>query len=184
MSNIILEAARFAHDMHFGVPRKYSGRPYIEHPARVAAQVSFLSDSSEFMVAAAWLHDVIEDCQVQAETLEALFGSDVARLVVGLTNVSKKDSSLNREGRKKADRERMALEIPSVKVIKLIDRIDNLEEGFADSFYNVDAEKFLIKVYHRESKQLLDEALRGVHPALEEKLDKLLLRIGNHFGLE
>jgi (p)ppGpp synthase/HD superfamily hydrolase len=60
--NLIIKAADLANIAHEGQKRKYNGRPYIEHLMRVAGRVTLLSDSTEEEIAAAWLHDVIEDC--------------------------------------------------------------------------------------------------------------------------
>lgn len=60
--NKIIQAAQFAAQAHQGQARKYTGRPYIEHPGRVAARVMVLRDVAEPVVCAAWMHDVLEDC--------------------------------------------------------------------------------------------------------------------------
>ena len=59
--HIILKAAAFARRAHAGQRRKYNDRPYIVHPARVAGRVAAHPQATETMVAAAFLHDVVED---------------------------------------------------------------------------------------------------------------------------
>lgn len=69
MSDLIDLTARLAARAHEGQVDK-AGRPYIEHPARVAARVRVLG-GSDTAVAAAWLHDVVEDSELSLEALSA-----------------------------------------------------------------------------------------------------------------
>ncbi|MHC5111470.1 MAG: HD domain-containing protein [Planctomycetota bacterium] len=125
--NPILKAARFARNAHRDQKRKYTGRPYVEHPARVAGRVMLHEDASEELVIAAWLHDVIEDTPATAEDLSAEFGDRVAAIVTELTNPSK-GSTESRDKRKAMDRAHLATVSHEAKIIKLFDRIDNLGE--------------------------------------------------------
>lgn len=88
MESLASRAAAFARDAHTGQVDK-AGRPYIGHPARVAARVAQAMDSGhplyEEAIAAAWLHDVVEDTAVRIREIDALFGRDVATLVDALT---------------------------------------------------------------------------------------------------
>jgi (p)ppGpp synthase/HD superfamily hydrolase len=121
------------------------------------------------MVAAAWLHDVIEDCGVTAEDLAEHFATGVVRLVVELTNPSKKHPDLPRAERKRMDREHAALVSREAKVIKLADRVDNLQETADDPRTPCD----FVKLYRRESADLL-EVLRGADKGLEQELEALV----------
>ncbi len=117
-------AQRFAEKAHAGQKRKYTGAPYVVHPGRVAQRVAGLG-LPETAVAAAWLHDTVEDCGVSIEALRSEFGGEVAGLVDHLTNRSK-GLGLHRAARKKMDRERLS-RIPMVaRIIKAVDRLDNL----------------------------------------------------------
>src|SRR5580765_8807774 len=84
-----LRARVFATAAHaaVGQVRKYTGEPYINHPAAVAEIVRAVPHS-EAMLAAAWLHDVVEDTKVTYADIKAEFGEDVAVLVNWLTDVS------------------------------------------------------------------------------------------------
>jgi (p)ppGpp synthase/HD superfamily hydrolase len=149
-NNIILRAAAVARDAHKGQERKYSGRPYITHPARVAAQASILPGATEALVAAAWLHDTVEDTDLTLEDVRESFGEEIASIVHGLTNKFDKASypDMNRKARKKAEHERLHREPHNVQVLKLLDRIDNLREMSAE-------DEGFIKLYIRESRDLL-----------------------------
>lgn len=83
-NSLVNKARAFATKAHAGVTRKWTGEPYIEHPARVAARLEALGFDPE-VVAAAWLHDVIEDTEHTAAELEAEFGHRVAALVLEVT---------------------------------------------------------------------------------------------------
>ena len=81
------EAYEFAREKHDGQTRR-SGEPYITHPIAVTYEVVQL-ELDHHAVAAALLHDVQEDCGVSNAELEKRFGTEVARLVDGLTKLEK-----------------------------------------------------------------------------------------------
>ncbi len=85
--NSIEEAYRFAEAAHVGQVRK-SGEPFIEHPLNTALYLADLKLDSTAL-SAALLHDVMEDCGVPIETISERFGSDVAKLVDGVTKLTK-----------------------------------------------------------------------------------------------
>ncbi len=124
-TNKIIQAAQFAAKAHAGIKRKYTGRPYIEHPARVAGRVMTIPHVTEDVVAAAWMHDVLEDTDLE---IPAIFSPWCYHLVVELTNPSKKHPHLPRAERKAMDREYLRQGTHWAKVIKIIDRIDNLRD--------------------------------------------------------
>lgn len=147
--NKIMMAARFAVMAHEGQKRKYNNLPYVTHPARVAGRVSILGDATEEMICAAYLHDVIEDTKYTYEDLKSEFGHSVASYVDQLTNVSKRDyPNQNRAFRKQKDREHLMTASSSAKKIKMIDRIDNLNELHA-------AEAGFIRLYCDETEALM-----------------------------
>jgi (p)ppGpp synthase/HD superfamily hydrolase len=149
--NLILAAARLADAAHHGQKRKYNGRPYIEHPMRVAGRVTLLDDATEEEIAAAWLHDVIEDCAPEyATTIETTFPERVHRLVLELTNPSKeaakKHTGMHRNSRKALDRQHYVGSSVWAKRIKLCDRIDNIRDmqGAEDGFKHVYMDETLL----------------------------------------
>lgn len=138
----LFEAARFAVEAHKGQVRRWVGEDYVCHPARVAARIMLLPDVTEEMAIAAFLHDVVEDCDFEVEDIEARFGPVVARYVDGLTDEYTKENypDLNRAARKKLEAERLAQESVEVRNIKLADIHDNLaslEGDPSDSFAKV-----------------------------------------------
>lgn len=119
-------ALLFALHAHEGQTRKYTGEPYIVHPIAVADLVSTVS-SDEQTIAAAYLHDVIEDTHGSEDAARRAvldsFGDDVTRLVDELTDVFTKARypKLNRAARKEKERERLAGVSFQAKTIKLAD---------------------------------------------------------------
>jgi (p)ppGpp synthase/HD superfamily hydrolase len=146
--SLILRAAAFARRAHAQQRRKYVDRPYIIHPARVAGRVAAHRHATETMVAAAFLHDVVEDTPYSTADVSHEFGPEVARLVEELTNPSKGMKAPRRE-RKRLDRQHLTVVSAEAKIIKLLDRIDNLQEMATapDGFR---------RVYCEESRLLAD----------------------------
>lgn len=103
--------------------RRYTGEPYIVHPAAVVKIVRTVPHTRE-MLAAAWLHDVVEDTAVSIELVRDVFGDVVGDLVDDLTDPSKPEDG-NRAARRAIDRAHSAAARPQAKTIKLADIIDN-----------------------------------------------------------
>jgi (p)ppGpp synthase/HD superfamily hydrolase len=171
MDDLILRAARFARDAHRGQRRKFGGGPYIDHPGRVAAQAMLLDDLAAEEVAAAWLHDVIEDCGVTAEDLRAAgFPEETVNVVVELTNPSKQRKDLPRVERKRLDREHLGHVSRTAKRLKMLDRIDNLKESsVADGEFR--------SLYVAESLLLIDR-LKDADRDLAERIYAEIERLG------
>lgn len=133
-------ARRFAIEAHGSIDhrRKYTDEPYHVHPAAVAAKVATVSDDPD-LIAAAWLHDTVEDTPVTLEDIEREFGPRIGALVKNLTDVSKPEDG-NRKVRKTLDREHSAKGSAGAKTVKLADLIDNAvsiithDPGFARRF--------------------------------------------------
>lgn len=124
-NNIILKARTFAIAAHaaVGQKRKYTGEPYIVHPIEVAAIVATVPHDPN-MLAAALLHDVVEDTKVALDLIFSEFGADIAMLVMGLTDSSKPEDG-NRKTRKAIECARLGRECARVQTIKLADLISN-----------------------------------------------------------
>lgn len=165
--SIIIQAAQFAAHAHKGQVRKYNGRPYITHPIRVAGRAATHENATEVIVAVSYLHDTIEDCGVSYSTIQYHFDEPIAHLVDELTNDN--NAAGNRAERKAAQRIKIKGNSYEAKLIKLIDRIDNLYElDWADQF---------AKIYAGESLLLLDEALVGTDKDLEDEFRGIVTQI-------
>ncbi len=123
---LISRAFKFAYNLHEGQMRK-SGEPYICHPVAVAGLLRDLGGSS-IMIAAGFLHDVVEDTEITIEEIEKLFGEEVRRLVEGVTKLSKINFKSKTESQAENFR-RMFLAMAQdirVIVVKLADRLHNM----------------------------------------------------------
>lgn len=151
---LIAAAKAFATEAHGGIDhrRKYTNDPYIIHPAEVAAIVASRPHTPE-MIAAAYLHDTVEDTPATAADIRERFGPTVAALVSDLTDVSQ-PSDGNRATRKALDRAHTAAASNEAKTIKLADLLSN-----SASIMQHDP-KFA-KVYMREKLALLDALVGG-----------------------
>jgi len=128
MSDLVKQAIRFATEAHQRIDqrRKYSGQPYAVHLDQVAKIVATVTDDGE-MIAAAWLHDVVEDTPATLNDIEREFGGSIAQLVRELTDISKPGDG-NRAARKTIDREHLSEASARGQTIKLADLIDNCKD--------------------------------------------------------
>ena len=165
MESIVDRALAFATIAHGEQKRKYSGEPYIVHPIEVMEIVKTVPHD-EAMLAAALLHDVVEDTEVTIAEVRQAFGDDVASLVDDLTDVSKPEDG-NRKARKALDREHSAQSSPRAQTVKLADLISNSSDILEND------PKFA-KIYLAE-KELLLKVLTQGDPTLHEKASTFLL---------
>lgn len=161
MPNIIRAARMFAENAHNGQIRKYTGEPYINHPVNVAILVNSVKHDNN-MIAAALLHDVVEDTHYTIRDIFEEFGYDVADMVENLADISVPLDG-NRKIRKEIDRMHTSLSSNRAKTIKIADLIDN-----SKSILEHDP-KFAV-VYMAEKKALLNVLIGG---------DSSLLKIAN-----
>ncbi|WP_417596612.1 HD domain-containing protein [Oceanospirillum sp.] len=122
---LVERARQFASDAHgrHEQVRRYTNEDYIVHPQAVAERVAEFLPEPE-VLAAAWLHDVVEDTDVDLDEIRHLFGDDVALLVEQLTSGPHSDD-LARAERKLLDRMQLQQADKRAKTIKLADIIDN-----------------------------------------------------------
>lgn len=163
---LIIDAAIFAHEAHINHKRKYTNLPYFTHLNEVADLVELAGGSSE-MIAAAFLHDSVEDVGVTIDQIKVRFGDKVADLVGWLTDVSK-PSDGNRAVRKEIDRRHTAAAPPDAQTIKLADLISN-------SISIVEHDKDFSIVYLREKELLLPYLKDGSKYLYEQACNLLIM---------
>ena len=153
---MVVEAKMFATAAHaaIGQKRKYSGDDYIVHPQRVAAIVEKHGGTDE-MIAAAWLHDTVEDTDVTPILITKMFGVDVADIVEGLTDISLPEDG-NRAKRKSIDRMHSANASTEAQFVKCADIIDN-------SWDIAENDLSFAKVYKSEAFLLLNAMIKVKH---------------------
>ena len=126
-SALVEKAYHFADRAHAGQVRK-SGEPYISHPLYVASILTELMIDPP-TIAAAFLHDTVEDCEnVTLQTIQTEFSDEVARLVDGVTKLSQLDFA-DREEQQAESLRKMILAMSKdirVVLIKLADRLHNM----------------------------------------------------------
>ena len=118
------DALVWAAELHDGQSRKGTTVPYVSHVLAVSGLV-LEHDGTEDQAIAALLHDVIEDCGVPADEIEARFGSDVARIVLACSDTDEIPKPPWRE-RKRAYLARLPTLGADVLLVSLADKVHNL----------------------------------------------------------
>lgn len=167
--NIVEKARIFATAAHaaVGQKRKYTGEDYIVHPIEVCAYLfeHLGNDATDEMLAAALLHDVVEDTKVSLAQINEHFGSTITKYVYGLTNASTPEDG-PRSLRKQIDKNFLSLQCEEVQTIKLADLINNTssivqhDSGFAWVYIKEKAE--LLQVLTRADQRMIDLAKQSL----------------------
>ncbi len=163
---LILSAAAFAAERHREQRRKDAGAsPYINHPLTLAAILAVEGAVEDpRVIAAALLHDTVEDTETTLAEIEARFGGEVAGIVAEVTD----DKNLPKPARKELQVTRAAHKSPGAKRVKRADKIANLRDLAASPPADWPAERRA--EYVRWSARVV-EGLRGSNPALEAAFD-------------
>ena len=165
-TGLVLAAAAFAAHKHRDQRRKDAdASPYINHPialANVLCNEAGVTDPAA--LAAALLHDTIEDTDTRYEELVERFGTHVADVVREVTD----DKSLPKEQRKLLQIEHAPHLSPAAKCVKLADMISNLRDILASPPADWALERK--QKYFDWANQVVD-GVRGAHPELERRFD-------------
>ena len=163
---LLFRALAFAAHKHRDQRRKDAeASPYINHPialAEVLAGEGGVSDAE--VLAAALLHDTIEDTATTAEELRAEFGARIAAMVEEVTD----DQSLPKADRKRLQIEHAAALSPGAKLVKLADKICNLRDVAERPPAKWDLQRR--QEYFEWAKRVID-GVRGASPKLEAAFD-------------
>lgn len=156
--DLVARAKRFAESAHRSInhKRKYTNEDYCVHLEEVVKLLKTVSHTPE-MIAAAWLHDTIEDTQTTLDEIHELFGNTVAEYVLALTDISRPEDG-NRHVRKEIDRQHLVGSKHEVQTIKLADLISNSKQI-------LEFDPKFAKIY-LEEKRLLLEILNTGNPVL------------------
>lgn len=182
--DLLRRAYHLADEAHRGQCRK-SGEPYITHPIAVAELLFELGMDTESL-AAALLHDVVEDTDVTLEQITQQFGQEIALLVDGVTKLTQITFS-SIEERQAENLRKMLLAMSKdirVMLIKLCDRLHNMRTGDAWApqkqrdkaletmeVYAPIAHR--LGIYHIK-EELEDRALRYLDPIGYNEIKKLI----------
>jgi (p)ppGpp synthase/HD superfamily hydrolase len=121
MHNLVVAARAFAMHKHASQCRKYDCSPYFEHLERVHDLLQLYKIEDPATLAAAFLHDVVEDTDATIDDMHRIFGEEVARLVYWLTDAEQG----SRRERKLMAAWRLSRAPYQAKLIKLADLADN-----------------------------------------------------------
>lgn len=158
-----------------GEQRRASGDPYFSHPLEVAAILTDLK-LDDATIAAALLHDTIEDTEATRAEIDSLFGPDIGALVEGLTKLKKLDL-VTKEAKQAENLRKLLLAIADdvrVLLVKLADRLHNMRTlHFMPPEARTRAAEETLEIYaplagrmgmHEMREELEDLAFREINP--------------------
>lgn len=164
---LVTRAADFAARGHAGQTRKGARRdPYINHLAEVAALVAASPAADADTVAAAYLHDLVEDGHASQDEIRAEFGAAVAAIVEELTD----DMTLPDSERKQRQVDEIAGKSRAARLVKLADKASNVGGIADDPPPDWPAEKR--RAYAEWGRAVVDAGCRGLDAALERDFDR------------
>ena len=173
-TELLDRAILFAVRAHAGTERRGKGFPYIVHPMEAMEIVATMTADQELLAAAA-LHDTVEDTDVTADQIRAEFGDRIADLVVAESDVftegvSEEDSW---HARKQAAIERLAKAPHDAKIVALGDKLSNMRAIARDYAVQGDA---LWNLFHAKDPKDHEWHYRGLADSLRELQDTFAFR--------
>ena len=182
--SLIRKAFELCVEAHKGQLRK-SGEEYYDHPLNVAKIILSLGMDSE-SIAAALLHDVVEDTETTDEQIKQKFGEEVALLVDGVTKIGR-IQYVSREQQQAESLRKMLIAMGKdirVIVIKLADRLHNMRTlGSLPEHKQLEKSLETIEVYapiahrlgiHAIKEELEDLSIRHLDPVAYKEIEELL----------
>lgn len=173
-TELLDRAILFAVKAHAGTERRGKGFPYIVHPLEAVEIVATITPNQELLAAAA-LHDVVEDTDISADEIRAEFGSRIADLVVAesdvfVEGVSEEDSW---HDRKQAAIDRLAAASHDAKIVAMGDKLSNMRAIARD--YAEKGDK-LWNIFHVKDPKEHEWHYRGLAASLSELSDTFAYR--------
>ena len=168
-TTLLDRAILFAVRAHAGTERRGKGFPYIVHPMEALEIVATMTRDQE-LLAAAVLHDTVEDTDTTVEQIQAEFGDRIASLVASESDtmpegVSEEDSW---HARKQAAIDRLARASHDAKVVALGDKLSNMRAIARDYAQQGDA---LWNLFHVKDRKEHEWHYRGLAESLRELQD-------------
>ena len=165
-TSLLDRAIEFAVRAHAGTERRGKGFPYIVHPMEAMAIVATMTPDQEVLAAAA-LHDVVEDTDVTVEEIRAAFGDRVASLVACESDIVLAELSEEASWpvRKQAAIDRLAAASHDAKVVALGDKLSNMPAIARDYAVRGDA---LWNLFHVKDRASHAWHYRGLAASLSE----------------
>lgn len=165
-TDLLDRAIVFAVKAHHNTERRGKGFPYIVHPMEAVEVVATITPDQELLAAAA-LHDTIEDTDVTVEQICAEFGDRVANLVHAESDkfVEGLSEAESWRDRKQEAIDRLAAAPRDAKIVALGDKLSNMRAIWRD--YQVKGDE-LWKIFHVTDKELHEWHYRGLAASLSE----------------
>ena len=161
----VLKAAAFAAEKHRNQRRKdVEASPYINHPIQLAYILVQAEIEDPVVLAAALLHDTIEDTNTTHDEIEIVFGHEIANIVEECSD----DKSLGKLERKQAQIDHAARISHKAKLVKIADKIANVSDivGAPPAGWSVERKR----EYFDWAKKVVDQ-MRGTNKVLEARFD-------------
>lgn len=173
-TTLLDHAIIFAVRAHAGTERRSKGFPYIVHPLEAVEIVATMTSDQE-LLAAAVLHDTVEDTNVTLEQICAEFGERVASIVAVETDEPHQspDNLENWRARKQAAIDRIAAASHDAKIVALGDKLSNMRAIGRD--YDIQGDN-LWTLFHSKDRKDHEWHYRGLAEALHELHDTLAYR--------
>ena len=168
-TTLLDRAIMFAVKAHAGTERRGKGFPYIVHPLEAVSIVATITSDQELLAAAA-LHDTVEDTDVTVDQIRSEFGDRVASLVSTETDVVFDDRSEEDSwhDRKQAAIDRLAAVSRDAKIVAIGDKLSNMRAIARDEFIKGAA---LWKIFHVHDPKEHEWHYRGLANSLRELSD-------------
>jgi hypothetical protein len=164
---IVMKAFKFAAGRHNGQKRKFTGKPYIIHPLRVS-EIIREHGGGPAQRAAGMLHDTIEDTKTDYKDILDLFGSEIANLVMAVTNDPEEKGRLGKS--EYLARKTSALG-PRELLVKLADRLDNIRDlSHENSDWNINYAGETRSILSRLDPRLLDRSHKDIIGDINERI--------------
>ena len=177
-TSLLDKAIIYAVKAHSGVERRGKGFPYIVHPMEAVEIVATMTPDQE-LLAAAVLHDVVEDTPTTVEDLRAEFGDRVANLVAAESDIEI-DGMSDAESwhtRKQVAIDRLAAAPRDAKMVALGDKLSNMRTIWRDWLAKGDD---LWKIFHVTEKSEHEWHYRGLADSLRELDDTIAFKEFEH----
>ena len=168
-TTLVDKAIVFATRAHQGTERRGKGFPYIVHPLEAMAIVATITNKPD-LLAAAVLHDTVEDTEVTLDELKQEFGEHIASLVADETDVkhTPDGKKLTWKERKQRDMDNLRAASREVKIVAIGDKLSNMRAIARDYRQKGDA---LWQIFRVKDKATHAWRYKGLRDALQELKD-------------
>ncbi|MCQ2102105.1 MAG: HD domain-containing protein [Fibrobacter sp.] len=177
-TELLDRAMNFAIKAHQGTERRGKGFPYIIHPMEAVAIVATMTNDQELLAAAA-LHDVVEDTEISCEDIRKEFGDRIAQLVANESDpeISGMSESESWKVRKQIAIDRLTRSSLDTKIVAMGDKLSNMRAIYRD--YKTHGDEFW-SIFHVSDSTLHEWHYRELLAALNDLKDSFAYREFKH----